>query len=178
MNSREVMMLAVEFADFGFGTVVGAVVTGSILIFLDYRRRKDEKKRLFLEEKRLMYRTVSQAFDTMANGMVFLAWMKPYLETREEHEPEASKQIDQASSVTSMMLEKAQEQVMEYGGDFALLGSRASGAAALKVMDVIQRMQKCIISGEYEKVVELRKEYDSASRDFLSTIRQDLGIDP
>jgi hypothetical protein len=36
------MMLAVEFADFGFGTVVGTVVTGSILIFLDHRRRSDE----------------------------------------------------------------------------------------------------------------------------------------
>ena len=31
-SSREVMMLAVEFADFGFGTVVGAVVAGSIAI--------------------------------------------------------------------------------------------------------------------------------------------------
>jgi hypothetical protein len=38
------VMLAIEFADFGFGTVVGAIVTGSILILLDQRRRKDEQK--------------------------------------------------------------------------------------------------------------------------------------
>jgi hypothetical protein len=31
------MMLAVEFADFGFGTVFGAVVAGSIAIVLNQR---------------------------------------------------------------------------------------------------------------------------------------------
>jgi len=59
------MMLAVEFADFGFGTVVGAIVTGSILIFLDHRRRSDEKKNRFLAEKRLAYRSIAQVLDVI-----------------------------------------------------------------------------------------------------------------
>jgi len=82
------MMLAVEFADFGFGTVVGAVVTGSILILLDQRRRKDEKKRLFLEEKRLMYRNVDQAFDLLAEQVVLFGKWNEIYEKAEELDPE------------------------------------------------------------------------------------------
>jgi hypothetical protein len=75
------------------------------------------------------------------------------------------------------MLEKTQQQYMDNRGDFPLLGSRASGIAAMKVVSVIDRMHECLASGEYEKVVELRKEYNLAHRHFRNVVRQDLGID-
>jgi hypothetical protein len=75
------------------------------------------------------------------------------------------------------MIAKTQEQVLDNHTDFTLLGSRASGIAAIKLQDILERMQACIISGEPEKVVELSKEYDLASSDFRSIVRQDLGID-
>jgi hypothetical protein len=170
------MMLAVEFADFGFGTVVGAVVGGSIAILLDHRRRKDEKKRLFLEEKRLMYRNVIQTYDLLADEMVLLAGMGPYYERLKKREPEALEQLE-LLNVFSRMNAKIREQLLDNHADFTLLGSRASGLASIKLQDIVERMRECIISGEPEKVVELRKEYDSASRDFRNIVRQDLGID-
>lgn len=169
-------MLAVEFADFGFGMAVGAVVAGSINIILDQRRRKDEKKRLFLEEKRLMYRKVVQTFDLLADEMVLLAGMGPYYERLRKREPEALEQLE-VLNVFSRINAKIQEQLLDNHADFTLLGSRASGIAAIKLQDILERMRECIISSEPEKVVELRKEYDSASREFRNIVRQDLGID-
>jgi hypothetical protein len=170
-------MLAVEFADFGFGTVVGAFVTGAILVFLDQRRRKDEKKRLFLEEKRLMYRSVSQAYDMLADNMEILAKVGPYLDRLEELSPEVLELIDQFVANFSRRLEEAKQQYMDHRDDFTLLGSRASGIAATKVLSVAKRMRECLVSGEYEKVLELRKEYNSARRDLRYVMRQDLGIE-
>jgi hypothetical protein len=170
-------MLAVQFADFGFGTVVGTVVTGSIAIFLDQRRRKDEKKSRFLAEKRLMYRNVLQIHNALADDIALLARMEPFFARLEELEPEAHELLKQAAIQFSRRVAKTQEQYRDHRDDFAVLGSRASGVAAIKVSEVIQRMLNCIISGEPEKVAELREEYDLASRDFLLIVRQDLEID-
>lgn len=171
------MMLAVQFADFGFGTVVGAVVGGSITLFINEQRRKDEKKRLFLEEKRLMYRNVAQTYDMLADEMLLLARMEPFFARLDELEPEALELLEQASIHYSRILAKTQEQYMDTRGDFALLGSRASGVAAMKVVDVIKRMLACIDAGEPEKVAKLHEEYRAASRHFHWIIRKDLGID-
>jgi hypothetical protein len=171
------MILAVEFADFGFGTVVGAVVAGSIAIFLDQRRRKDEKKRLFLEEKRLMYRSVLSGIDMLADDLEIFAKAGPYFDRLEELSPEVFELTGQFAVHFSRMIEKTRQQYMDNRVDFPLLGSRASGIAAMKVMSVIDRMYECLTSGEYGKVVELRKEYNSAYRDFRNVVRQDLGID-
>ena len=103
------MMLAIEFADFGFGTVVGAVVAGSIALFLDQRRRTDEKKNRFLEERRLMYRNVAQAFDVMGEQVVLFGKFEPYFRRVEELDPEAQEIVERAYGLLKNILAKTKE---------------------------------------------------------------------
>jgi hypothetical protein len=90
------MMLAVEFADLGFGTVVGAVVAGSIAIFLDQRRRNDEKKNRFLGEKRLMYRNLVKSLELLDEQIILYSKFQPYFKKIDELDPEDQQLVQEA----------------------------------------------------------------------------------
>jgi hypothetical protein len=76
----------VQFADFGFGTVVGAVIAGAVAIFLDQRRRRDETKNRFLDEKRRGYMNVILALDMMAGLQLVHTEFAPLLRKLESGE--------------------------------------------------------------------------------------------
>jgi hypothetical protein len=143
-NSREAMMLAVQFADFGFGTVVGAVVAGSIAILLDQRRRKDEKKRLFLEEKRLMYRNIADAFDLLAEQVVLFGKWNAHFKKAEELDPEGLKLLETMGLALKGTLAETRRRQYEHGNDFSLLASREAKRAASAAMETIHKMLTCM----------------------------------
>jgi len=170
-------MLAVEFADFGFGTVVGAVVTGSILILLDQRRRKDEKKRLFLEEKRLMYRNVDQAFDLLAEQVVLFGKWNEIYEKAEELDPEGLELLEGMGLALKKSLAETRRRSYEHGADFSLLASRAAKEAATAALETIQQMLTCMGAEEPCNWTFMQVILEEQLHNFRYFARQDLGID-
>jgi hypothetical protein len=171
------MMLAVQFADFGFGGVVGAVVTGSILIFLDQRRRKDEKKSRFLEEKRLMYRNVAQAFDLLAENVFFFAKWDSWFKRAEELDVEALKLLEETGQASMKHVAEIRQQYANDGTDFSLLASRAAKRAATAALETIQQMLVCIAAEEPCDTSVMEVILKEELQNFRYYARQDLGID-
>jgi HK97 family phage major capsid protein len=163
-------------ADFGFGTVVGAVVAGSITIFLDQRRRKDEKKRLFLEEKRLMYRNVAQALDLMDEHIMLFSKYEPYFRKVEELNPEARETAQQAYEVLKDSLAEVQARYWD-GVDFSLLASGAAKRAATSVLETMRQMLACLAADEPCDLTVMKVILDEELQQFRYYARQDLGID-
>jgi proline dehydrogenase len=171
-------MLAVEFADFGFGTVVGAVVAGSIAILLDQRRRKDEKKRLFLEEKRLMYRNVAQGLELLTAQVLFFGMWNEHFKKAEELDAEELKLLLETGERAKKTLAVTRRRYQEYKTDFALLGSQSAGRAVFEAMETIQQMLACIAADEPCDLTSMEVKLKEQVRNFRYIAREDLGIDP
>jgi hypothetical protein len=139
-NSREAMMLAVQFADFGLGTIVGAVVAGSITIFLDQRRRKDEKKNRFVEEKRLMYRNVVQALELLDEQIILYSKFHPYFKKIEELEPEVQEIAQEAHEKLQKALAETRSRYGDHIVDFSLLSSREAALATESALETLNRI--------------------------------------
>lgn len=170
-------MLAVEFADFGFGTVVGAVVAGSIAVFLDQRRRKDEKKSRFLEEKRLMYRNVVQAFDAMAEQVILFGKFDPYFRRAEELDPEAQELVERAYQLLNKSLAENRRRYWDDRTDFSLLASREAKQAATAALGTLQQMLVCIAADEPCDWTFMQVILEEQLHNFRYFAREDLGID-
>jgi hypothetical protein len=171
------MMLAVQFADFGFGTVVGAVVAGSIAVFLDQRRRKDEKKSRFLEEKRLIYRNVVQAFDAMAEQVVLFGKFDPYFRRAEELDPEAQELVERAYQLLNKSLAENRRRYWDDRTDFSLLASREAKQAATAALGTLQQMLACIAADEPCDWTFMQVILEEQLHNFRYFARQDLGMD-
>ena len=171
-------MLSVEFADFGFGTVVGAVVTGFILILLDQRRRKDEKKRLFLEEKRLMYRNTIQAFELLAAQVRYLGmWDARFKDVQEakELDEEESQFLLETGERAFATLAETQRRWNRDGTDFSILASSSVKRAATAALETIQQMLACIAADEPCDLTVMQVILEEELQNFRYYIRQDLG---
>jgi gas vesicle protein len=171
------MMLAVEFADFGFGTVVGAAVAAFVAIFLDQRRRKDEKKNRFLDEKRLMYRNVVQAFEAMAQQIDLFSKFEPFFRKAEELDPEAQELLQQASENLHRMFTETRRRYRDDGTDFSLLASAAAKRSLSGALGTMQQMLICIGADEPCDVSIMQVILEEELQIFRYYARQDLGID-
>jgi hypothetical protein len=171
------MILAVKFADFGFGAVVGAIITGAIWIFLDQRRRNDERKSRFLEEKRLMYRNVVQAFDAMAEQVILFGKFDPYFRRAEELDPEAQELAERAYQLLNKSLAENRRRYWDHGTDFSLLASKAPKRAATAALETMQQMLACIAADEPCDLTVMQVVLEDELHNFRYFVRQDLGID-
>jgi hypothetical protein len=171
------MLPAVEFADFGFGTVVGTVVAGSIAIFLDQRRRNDERKTRFLEEKRLMYRNVTQAFELLAAQVVFFGKWNSHFMRAEELDPEGLKLLLEAGETAKKTLAETRRRYWDNGTDFSMLASREAKRAATAALETLQQMLACIAADEPCDWTWMQVIFEEQLNHFRHFARRDLGID-
>src|SRR6266487_2070677 len=71
------MVLSMKLADVGVGAIVGAVIAGAVLIFLDQRRRSDERKNRYQDVKQRGYRDFLYCADLLANDVRLVAASMP-----------------------------------------------------------------------------------------------------
>ena len=171
------MMLAVEFADFGFGTVVGAVVAGSIAIFLDQRRRNDEKKNRFLEEKRLMYRNAIQSLELLDEQIILYSKFQPYLERIEDLNPEDQKLVQEAHERLRKTLSEARSRYDDHLVDFSLLSSRQAANTAKGAAGTLQQIIACIEMDEPCNWSFMQVIFEAQLQNLRYDARRDLGLD-
>jgi hypothetical protein len=180
------MMLAVQFADFGFGTVVGAVVAGSIAIFLDQRRRKDEKKTRWQENKQRAYKNFLHFSDLMVNDLVLIATLAVVLGRLDELDidPSDIEDVKQLNAWNEEALSKGEKHFPQFEersrdavADFALFAPKSTAEAARKLMHEIGRIAQHIFDDENEKAAALKGEYLRARSEFAVQARRDLGTD-
>jgi hypothetical protein len=171
------MMLAVEFADFGFGTVVGAIVAGAIAIFLDQRRRKDEKKRFFLEEKRLVYKNVVQSLEMFCEQIVLFSKFLPYFNRVEELDPEAQQIVREAYEGLQGTLAQSRRRFDSHSIDISLLGSRRVLSAAKSAMGTLRQMMLCIEEDERCDLTIMQVMFEEQLHRLSYYARHDLGMD-
>jgi hypothetical protein len=171
------MMLAVEFADFGFGTVVGAVVTGFILILLDQRRRNDERKNRFLEEKRLMYRNVAQSFDILAAQVDYFGKWQALFERADELDPEGLKLLEEMGLLLKKTFAETRRRYWDDGTDFSMLASTAAKRAATAALETMQQMLACMAADEPCDWTFMQVMLEGELQNFRYFAREDLGID-
>jgi hypothetical protein len=180
------MMLAVQFADFGFGTVVGAVVAGSIAIFLDQRRRKDEKKTRWQENIQGAYKNFLHFSDLMVNDLVLIATLAVVLGRLDELDidPSDIEDVKQLNAWNEEALSKGEEHFPQFEehlrdavADFVLFAPKSTAEAARKIAHEIGRIAQHIFDDENEKVAALKGEYLRARSEFVVQARRDLGTD-
>jgi hypothetical protein len=182
------MMLAVDFADFGFGTVVGAVIAGSVAIFLDQRRRNWERKNRWQEDKRHLYADFIEA-----NWLIFQSSMTEaaFAIVHEKLEKRLDKHdIDDLTELGLMeeLMKDAQRfgsRLEEIGSEgklkelvkqLTLIGSNPIRQAADRLADLLYEIQDHLDAGEAEQALSLAKQYIEAHQRFSLLARRDLGI--
>jgi hypothetical protein len=171
----------VQFADFGFGTVVGTLITAGVALVIDKRRRTDERKNRFLDDKRRGYTSMILALDIMASIQLLHAEFASLLR-KFEHGEELDSEDLKASESLDMRLQQIMErygQELDPGAirELSLLGSRRSTEPVLKMLDVIEQMKEHVAAREFEKAGELADEYERAAADLHAAARRDLGTD-
>jgi exonuclease VII large subunit len=175
------MMPAVEFADFGFGTVVGAVVAGSIAIFLDQRRRNDEKKNRFQDRKQRTYKDFLTFSDVLLSEIslhtTFRLTVKRFEREDIVNQAAADELTEILEEASKTDLDQLEEHFLSAATELGLLAPDSVGRAGYNMWQIAKRMIQRLSDGEDEKAAALEREYGSARREFTLAARRDLGTD-
>jgi hypothetical protein len=171
-------MLAVQFADFGFGAVVGAFLSGGVAIFLDQRKRKDAQKDRFLEEKKRAYRDFLHFSDLLFHDMMLIAAFMPMLERLEagRGDPIAVKQAEQLADKLEPNVEKYREHLFTALTDLSLHGPLSTGEPAQRMGQLVKKLIQYSENGEIDKLPSLEAEYKKARDEFGIAARLDLRV--
>lgn len=64
--------------DLGIGAVGGSIITGAVAVYIDYRRRRDERTSRYADERLRAYKALIAVLDTVVDRMVLFAEFKPF----------------------------------------------------------------------------------------------------
>jgi hypothetical protein len=166
--------------DLGIGAVVGSIITGTVALLVDQRRRLDESKNRFSEEKLRAYERIMSVLDVVGELLLLHAEFATLFRKVDRGEALSASDV----KAQELLLERFQ-QIMErydnHDGEettlkFSLLSSGASAKASYRLMKVLMKMKVHVDAGNYEKVGKLALRYEYASASFLTAARWDLGI--
>lgn len=192
------MVLALELADVGIGAVLGAIISGTVLLTLDQRRRSEEKKARFLAERRESYNTFLRHASLIRDDVMLIAGFvillhdtKPGAKTigRKEGRPEAGKVGELLRDRLGANLVRYQEEVIEsMSADLAVLWPAPAQRAGQRVLKTLVKMFTYL--GNLDDLLAnldasmlgdlaaLDDEYDHARARFVAEVRRDLGNEP
>lgn len=193
------MVLALELADVGIGAVMGAIISGTVVLILDQRRRSEDKKTRFLAERRQSYNTFLRHADLVRDDIQLIAAFVLLLgDTKPEGatkitpgdlNPEAGKLGVLLVDRLTANLTRYQEQVIEsMSTHLALLWPESAQRAGQRVLETLTKMGAYLGNPpdvlanldvvELSNLATLDDEYDRARARFVAAVRRDLGVGP
>lgn len=166
--------------DLGVGAVVGAIIAGAVALHIDYRRRLDEGKSRFSEEKLRAYEEVIASLDTIGQILLLCGEFAPLFRKIKSGEVFSPSDLEE-QGLLNERLEQITERYEAHDREetmlrLSLLSSGASTRASFRLMKVLLKMGAYFEAGNYEKVGKLALRYELASAGFLVAARSDLGI--
>lgn len=168
-----------QFADFGFGTVVGTLITAGVAIFVDHLRRRDERKNRFLDKKRRVYKDCLHYGDLMANELQTAAALMSAYEglklQKGGRDPADLEHVEQLTKSVNNNVPKHYKHLREGVTEMSLIWPATSVAAGNKLLDVLETLMDHAYKDEYDKVADLIAEYDPVRDAFRKQARRDLG---
>jgi hypothetical protein len=185
-------VLAVKLADVGIGAVLGAIISGAVLLLLDQRRRSWEKQTRFLAERRLSYHNFLRYLDLLrddneliADFVLLLKDEKPEGDTKLS--PEVTKRTRRLVDRLRANLARYQEHLVETTGtDQALLWPEPIMRAADGMLEAISKMSPDLGTSDevlahldevhLNDLAPLNRDYDRAREEFVAEVRRDLSI--
>jgi hypothetical protein len=172
------VVLALELADVGIGAVVGAVISGVVLLVLDQRRRSWEKKTRFLETKQRAYEAFLRFTDLMVSDLLLLAefWrVLPEWKEGEEVDPAEVSKWERLFNRLEANVAKYEEHQLSALTELTLLAPTI-GDPAGKIAKVLRKMLDALAADEGEKVAALEEEYRDVRTALLVFAQRDLGV--
>jgi hypothetical protein len=160
--------------------LVGAIITAAVALLNDQRRRVDESKSRFSEEKLRAYERMIAMFDVMGDFQLLRAETAPLAKKIENGEALNAADIE-AQAAMLEQLKAMMETCDKYlrkdpRAKNSLITSGAAANAAIRLMKVIEKMEAYADADRYEKVGKLAMKYEIASAGLLLAAREDLGI--
>jgi hypothetical protein len=170
----------VNLAAFGLGTVVGAIIAGAVAIFLDHRRRSDEKKNRFQDRKQRTYKDFLTFSDVLLSEIslhaTFRLTVKRFAREGIVNQAAADELAEIVEEGSKTDLDQLGEHFLSAATELGLLAPKSVGKAGHKMWQIAERMIQHLSDGEDEKAAALEREYASARREFRLAARRDLGI--
>lgn len=166
--------------DVGIGAVGGSIVTGAVALLVDQRRRLDEGKNRFSEEKLRAYERMIALFDIMGEFQLLRAKTGPLVLKIQNGEDLDAADVEAQASLLEQ-LDVMLERYNRYTGEDSrtkdlIITSSRTVEATYRLMKVITRIETHIDAGRYEKASKLALRYEVATAGLLLAARSDLGI--
>jgi hypothetical protein len=163
--------------DLGIGAVGGAIIAGAVAIFLDQRRRRDEKKSRFIPEKLRVYQVIINLLDTMVADAIRRAEIAPVYSRIDQgtHDETDLAAVREWSDRLDAHYEEVRVGLKD-ARDLMFFGGRKSLEPLGRMLKAIDNLQQCAGDGQTDDVARHRDEYKRASADYLAATRRELGI--
>jgi hypothetical protein len=190
-KDRGHVVLAIKLADVGLGAVLGAIISGAILLILDQRRRSWEKKTRFVAERRLSYTTFLRNVDLLRDDYQLIADFMLLLRDEEIHgatkiSPEAGQRARRLADRLKTNLARYQELVETTATDLAFLWPLSVMRVAGEMLSALGRISEHMgtprealgypVNVAGDELDELNCEYDRARGGFVAEVRRDLDV--
>jgi hypothetical protein len=166
--------------DLGIGALGGAIIAGAVALVIDQRRRHDESKNRFSEEKLRAYEHFISVLDVVGGLLLLFAEFAPLFRKLQCGEALSPWHVQQ-QALLNERLEQIMQRYVDHDEEdtvrkLSLLSSGASTRASMRVMNVILKMKAHVDAGNYEKVGKLALRYELATAGFMLAAREDLGL--
>jgi hypothetical protein len=158
----------------------GAIIAGAVALVIDQRRRVDEGKNRFSEEKLRAYEHFISVLDVNGSLLLLIAEFAPLFKKIDRGESLGPWDVHRQGLLNERLEQIMQRYVNHDEEDtirkLSLLSSGASTRASTRLMNVILKMKAHVDTGNYEKVGKLALRYELATASYLLAAREDLGL--
>jgi hypothetical protein len=165
--------------DLGIGAVGGAIIGAVVAIYLDHRKRRDERRNRFLEDKQRAYSAYLRCSDIIFDDALLVATVKQILDRVESNGAPGNKE-DLAKAQRAV--DKMRDHYSKYGDeyyraidDLAMYGGKGTGTAVSKITHAINRLHAAIDNGQTD-LSAFEAEYRHARFEVREHARRDLGV--
>jgi hypothetical protein len=166
--------------DLGIGAIIGSIITGAVMLVIDQRRRLEEGKNRFSEDKLRAYQHFISVLDVNGSLLLLIAEFASLFRKIDRGEPLGPWYVYR-QGLLNERLEQIMQRYVDHDEEdtilkLSLLTSSASTRASIRLMNVILKMKTHVDAGNYEKVGKLALRYELATAGFMLAAREDLGI--
>jgi hypothetical protein len=167
--------------DLGIGAVGGSIITGAVAVYVDYRKRRDERKNRFLDKKQQAYKQYSVYVSLYFDELMLFAEIWPILSQLERGTAtdEDVEEFRQARAKGDANLEKLHEPIQSALTDIGILAPKHLHHAANEVFEVTLKLIEHLNNNEGNENIDaepFQSEFSKLMREFQIAARVDLGI--
>jgi hypothetical protein len=164
--------------DLGIGAVGGSIVAGAVAVYIDHRKRRDERKNRDRDKKQQAYKQFAVFVGLYFDELMLMVDIWPIVSRAESGTADATdlKELREVRVRADATLQSLHESIQSALTEIDLLAPKYVHEAALDVFEICWTVTAYIERDAYEEANALQGEFAKRLSEFRAIARRELGV--